>query len=176
MLGFTPHVVVGDLDSLSQADLDAFKENHTQLVLYPRDKDQTDLELALRYALDSGAGEILLIGLLGGRLDQTLANMLLLSLPDWGEARLAILEGPDTAHFLRGGNSLELQGQVGDPVSLIPLSPTASGVTTKGLRWALQDADLQFGSTLGISNEMVEPGSMVSIETGNLLVVHRKNE
>ena len=176
ILGLTPNVVIGDLDSLNPSDLDTLNDRGTQFVLYPKDKDQTDLELALRHAVNSGANEILLIGLLGGRLDQTLANLLLLSLPDWGDVQLASLEGPDTAHFLRGGNSIELKGQAGDIVSLIPLSPKATGVTTRGLRWGLQDAELSFGSTLGISNEMVKPNSLVKIDAGNLLIVHRRNE
>jgi thiamine pyrophosphokinase len=175
MLGLIPHVVIGDQDSLDSADLESLENGGTQFVLYPKDKDQTDLELALRFAVSTGASEILLIGLLGGRLDQTLANLLLLSLPDWGEARLAVQDGPDTAHFLRGGSTLDLKGQAGDIVSLIPLSPVASGVTTRGLRWPLQDAELSFGSTLGISNEMIEPGPQIKFDAGKLLIVHRKS-
>lgn len=174
MLGFSPHVVIGDQDSLGSADLEALEARGTRFVLYPRDKDQTDLELAVRFAVDYGAEEILLLGLLGGRLDQTLANLLLLSLPEWGDVKLAVQEGPDTAYFLKGGSSLDLQGRAGDTVSLIPLSPVASSVTTLGLRWALQDAELNFGSTLGISNEMVRSSAQILFEAGQMLIVHRK--
>jgi thiamine pyrophosphokinase len=167
-------VVIGDLDSLSPVLVDELETRGTRLVAYPRDKDQTDLELALRYAIDQGAGEILLLGLLGGRLDQTLANLLLLALPDWGDVRLVTVAGPDTAYFLRAGETLSLAGGIGDIVSLIPLSGTISGVTTHGLRWPLQGAELRFGSTLGISNEVVETPSRIQVEAGQLLVVHRK--
>jgi thiamine pyrophosphokinase len=175
-LGLVPNVVIGDLDSLSRADLQFLRDRGTELIEHPRDKDQTDLELALRYAVKLGAAEILLIGLLGGRLDQTLANLLLLSLPDWGNVQLATREGPDTAFFLRGGNSLSLEGQPGDIVSLIPLSPAVTGVSTTGLRWSLEDTLLEFGSTLGISNEMVATGAQVEIKEGKLLIVHRQND
>jgi thiamine pyrophosphokinase len=173
-LGFSPHAVIGDQDSLGPADLESLQSGGTQFIVYPKDKDQTDLELALRFAVDRGAKQIHLLGLLGGRLDQTLANLLLLSLPDWEDVHLVVQEDPDAAYFLRGGSTLYLQGRTGDIVSLIPLSPTVTGVTTTGLRWALEGAELNFGSTLGISNEIVEPDSQVEIDLGNLLVVHRK--
>lgn len=174
-LGLKPAVVVGDLDSLTPEHREELVSAGTQLVTYPRDKDQTDLELALHYAILQGVDEILLLGLLGGRLDQTLANLLLLAKTEWKTMRLAILEGPDSAHLLRQGEAISLIGQTGDIVSLIPLSPTVTGVTTQGLRWPLSEASLQFGSTLGISNEMTGPSAQVSLGSGLLLVIYREN-
>jgi thiamine pyrophosphokinase len=173
-LGLHPDTVIGDLDSLSPGLLEELESRGTHFVVHPRDKDQTDLELALHYAIDQGASEILLLGLLGGRLDQTLANLLLLALPDWGKVNLAAVSGPDTAHFLRPGEAINVTGRTGDIVSLIPLSPTVTGVTTQGLRWPLHDAELRFGSTLGISNEVVGTTVRIQSRTGQLLVVHRK--
>jgi thiamine pyrophosphokinase len=173
-LGLTPAVVIGDLDSLSPDQLENLQVKGARFVVHPRDKDQTDLELALRYAIEQGAREILLLGLLGGRLDQTLANLLLLARPDWNDIRLSTVEGPDTAHILRAGDTITLLGQVGDIVSLIPLSPKVSSVTTQGLRWPLRNAELSFGSTLGISNKIVATNPRIQIEAGELLVVHRR--
>ena len=172
-LGFMPSVVIGDLDSLSMKERQALEENGAELIIHPRDKDQTDLELALGYAVEKGADEILLLGLLGGRLDQTLANLLLLARIEWGAVGLIVLEGPDTAYLLKGENSLDLQGKPGNTVSLIPLSPEVTNVRTSGLKWQLASATLSFGSTLSVSNEMVEKSARVSINSGQMLVVHR---
>jgi thiamine pyrophosphokinase len=174
-LGLKPAVVVGDLDSLPPEQKEGLVAEGTELITYPRDKNQTDLELALHYAASRGAEEILLLGLLGGRLDQTLANLLLLSKTEWESMRLSIIEGPDKAHVLRQGEAISLSGQAGDIASLIPLSPTVSGVTTQGLRWPLSEANLQFGSTLGISNEMTGASARISLGSGLLLVIHREN-
>ena len=172
-LGFIPSVVIGDLDSLSMKERQTLEENGAELVVHPRDKDQTDLELALGYAVGKGAQEILLLGLLGGRLDQTLANLLLLARVEWGEVGLTVIEGPDTAYLLKGENKLDLQGRPGDIVSLIPLSPEATNVRTSGLRWPLAGATLFFGSTLSVSNEMLGRTASVQISSGQLLIVHR---
>lgn len=175
-LGLLPEVVVGDLDSISEEERERLLELGTRILAHPRNKDQTDLELALRYAVENGAGEILLLGLLGGRLDQTLANLLLLALPDWSSARLAVVDGPDTAYLLRDGESVELRGRPGELVSLLPLSPLVLGITVENLRWPLLSAELQFGSTHGISNELVAASARVRIGAGKLLVVHRSED
>jgi len=175
-LGLTPDVLIGDLDSITKEVRENLSRLGTQLILYPRDKDETDLELALRFAVDHNAEEILLLGILGGRLDQTLANLLLLSRPEWQPARLMVADGPDFALLIRPGSPLTLQAQTGDIVSLIPLTRTVTGVSTEGLRWSLQDATLEFGSTLGISNETTQEIARVEIKTGQLLAVHIEQE
>ena len=175
-LGLTPDVLIGDLDSITKEVRENLSRLGTQLILYPRDKDETDLELALRYAVDHNAEEILLLGILGGRLDQTLANLLLLSRPEWQPAQLKVADGSNFALLIRPGSPLTLQAQTGDIVSLIPLTRTVTGVSTEGLRWSLQDATLEFGSTLGISNETTQEIARVEIKTGQLLAVHIEQE
>ncbi len=173
-LGLTPHVVIGDLDSITSEVREFFSDRGTQFILHPRDKDETDLELALEHAVRKDAEEILLLGILGGRFDQTLANLFLLTRTDWRPVRLTAADGPDFAVLLRLGDSITFEAQIGDTVSLIPLTATVSGVTTQGLRWSLHNATMEFGSTLGISNETTEETAHVQIKTGQLLVVHRR--
>ncbi|NPA90059.1 MAG: thiamine diphosphokinase [Chloroflexi bacterium] len=169
-LGLHPDVVIGDLDSLPEAVRDRLEAAGTQFLRFPRDKDYTDLELALQYALGQGAEDILLLGLLGGRLDQTLANVLLLARPEWDAARLWFAYGSERAYLLRGGESLTLRGRPGDIVSLIPLTPTVTGVTTQGLRWPLHNATLHFGHTLTVSNELVGEEAVVRVGEGRVVV------
>lgn len=174
-LGLTPDFIIGDMDSIDPGQRAALETGHTVFQKFPQDKDQTDLELALHFAVGNKADEILLLGLLGGRLDQTLANLLLLSRPEWSKSRLVVVEGLDTAYILHGGENLVIQGEAGDTISLLPLSPQVTGVTTQNLRWPLAEARLDFGSTLSISNEMTVSTAAIQIATGTLLVVHRVN-
>ncbi|HJW90645.1 MAG TPA: thiamine diphosphokinase [Anaerolineales bacterium] len=173
-LGFTPEIVIGDLDSLTAEQKNTLESQGTQFLVYPRAKDQTDLELALGIAVSRGVEQVILLGLLGGRLDQTLANLLLVSRSEWLSADLVIIDGPDTAHFLHGPDQITLEALSGDIVSLVPLSEVVTGVTTQGLRWPLAAAQLLFGSTLGVSNEIVAAQAQVEILTGKLFVIHRK--
>ena len=169
-LGRQPHVVVGDMDSVEQATLRGLIGDSVDLERHPRGKDQTDLELALERALRDGAGEILILGGLGGRLDQTLANVLILAQRQW-PVPIRLAEGDQIAEVLRGADSIELIGEPGGIVSLVPLSEEVTGITYTGLEYALSDATLSLGSTRGISNVIAESPATIRIASGLALVV-----
>jgi thiamine pyrophosphokinase len=169
-LGLAPDVVVGDLDSLD-GDLQARLEGEgCQVLVHPTRKDETDLELALRYAIDHGVDEILILGALGGRMDQALANVLLLALPELEGVKTRIVAGDQEMFLIRGQAFIE--GQVGDTVSLLPIAGDVTGITAEGLEYPLQHGTLKFGATLGISNVLMAPVARVQVEHGLLLCVH----
>jgi thiamine pyrophosphokinase len=91
-LGVRPDVVVGDLDSLDSEIWEGWERDGTSIVVYPAEKDETDLELALLYVVEHFEGDIELIGALGGRLDQMLANIFLLAHPAFSGRRLTLAE------------------------------------------------------------------------------------
>ncbi len=72
-----PHIVIGDMDSLSQPLRQQLEAHGTQFVLHSPEKDETDFELALSYATLHGYNSIRVFGALGGRIDQMLANIFL---------------------------------------------------------------------------------------------------
>jgi thiamine pyrophosphokinase len=169
-LGCRPHALVGDLDSVDPAEADALEAAGVTIQRHRPEKDQTDLELAIEFAVEAGAQEILLLGALGGRLDQTLANLLILAQREW-PAALSIVEENQMATAMRAGNTLHIEGMPGQVVSLIPLTAEVTGITYTGLKYLLQDATLPFGSTRGVSNELAEPSATIKIETGLALIV-----
>ena len=171
-LGLTPQVVVGDMDSLPPPELERLQAQGTQLLRFPSRKDQTDLELALDHALHQGAQEILILGALGMRWDQTLANMLLLTRPDLDGRRISLVDGPQRVYPLRAGQTLHLEGQPGDTLSLIPVQGDARGITTTGLEYALHGGQLAFGATRGISNTFLKAHVSIRLDQGTLLCIH----
>ncbi|MBM4431840.1 MAG: thiamine diphosphokinase [Chloroflexi bacterium] len=169
-MGLHPRLVVGDLDSLPARLRSRLEKLGCSFVLYPARKDETDTELAIRYALAQGAEEIVLLGATGGRLDHTLANVFLLGLPALGHVRARIVAGGTQIWLLRGGQELELPGEPGDTVTLLPLGQDAVGITTTGLEWALQNDTLPFGPARGVSNVLVSSTARVALREGLLLV------
>lgn len=143
------------------------------MIGYPRDKNETDLELALTHALAQGSTQILLVGGLGGRLDQTLGNLALLTDHRFSQLEARLDDGVEEAWFVRS-NSV-IQGQPGDIVSLLPWGGPVTGVSTEGLRWSLHNETLYPEKTRGISNEMLNRSGHVSIQSGLLLIVHRRD-
>ena len=172
-MGLEPDVVVGDLDSLS-ADLRVhLEELGVRFVVYPARKDQSDLELALQLAVEEGAAHIDLMATMGGRLDQSLANLLLLTRPEWEAVHIRVIDGDEVAWVVHGKQHSEIDGQPGDTVSLVPLTPSVTGVFLEGVEWPLKDATLQLGSTLTISNVLATARASLYMSEGIVLVVHR---
>mgnify|MGYP005846592125 CR=1 FL=1 len=169
-LGRVPHVVVGDLDSLDAHVAAALDAQGVMIERHPVNKDKTDLELALERALRDGADDILMVGALGSRLDQSLANVLLLAQRPW-PARLRVLVGHEIAEVVRGGETLTLDAPPGSTVSLLPLSECVRGVTYRGLLYPLEDATLYLGSTRAVSNEVRDSPATVQVGSGLALVV-----
>ena len=170
--GLRPDLVIGDMDSLPEAARAVLVSEGCRFIEHPRAKDETDLELALVHAVREGAKEITVLGALGGRLDHSLANVLLLTLPSLAGASVRIAEGEQQALLARGGEVVDLEGARGDLVSLVPLGGDVRGVTTRGLAWSLEEDTLRFGSSRGVSNEMTANKAGIQVGEGLLLIVH----
>ncbi len=170
-LGIRPQVLIGDFDSLGPGEVEAMRLAGTEVIQHPARKDFTDLELALLHAVEQGADEILVLGALGNRWDQTLANLLLAASERFSGTPVILLDGPQELRLLRGGEKLALRGRPGDTVSLIPLFGDAVGVATHGLEYPLRGEDLSFGSTRGVSNVLLGEPASVSLREGILMCV-----
>lgn len=177
-LALTPATIIGDFDSLAPDELREYERAGVEIISHPTRKDETDLELALRHALRREAGEVLILGGLGQRWDQSLANLLLAGASGLESLHLRLIDGPQEVLPLRGGQSIELKGRPGDTVSLIPLAGDALGVTTRGLEYPLSDSRLPFGATLGVSNVLTADSAHVSLAEGLLLcmIIHRDSD
>jgi len=175
-LGVRPHAVVGDMDSLDDAVRETLEALGCELLTHPACKDETDLELALVYAVERGATEIVILGALGGRLDQTLANVLLLAHPALTGVKARIVSGNVNVLAVRGGEERVLRGTGGDTVSLLPLAGDVAGITTTGLEYALHDGTLRFALARGVSNVMTDGMARIHVGEGILLVVHTSGE
>jgi thiamine pyrophosphokinase len=168
-LGVLPEVLVGDNDSIPE-------ETRVQLIAggievrdFPPEKDQTDLELALDLVLSRGAKYITIVGGLGRRIDHTLGNIGLL---------VKALEAGAEAHLLDPGHDITVvnhraffRKKPGWAVSLIPLTPKVSGVTTHGLVYGLHNEELFFYHSRGIHNQFSDQAASVELTHGILLIV-----
>lgn len=168
--GLFPDIVIGDLDSVSPKLLDELRVAEVTILRYPERKNETDMELALSEAVRRGAQRLTILAAVGGRLDQTLGNLFLLTLPQLRDVATRVLTDADEAFIVR--TYALITGEAGDMVSLIPLTGRVTGVTTLGLEYPLEHAALEFGPSLGISNCLIGPSAEVKLHEGILLVVH----
>ena len=171
-LGLNPQLLIGDMDSLSAQEVEACQQAGVEILRYPPAKNKTDLELALDKVLQRGYRNILIAFALGGRLDQTLANLALLSRPDLNDYAVRIDDGLTGVTLLR--HTITLACQPGDTVSLLPWGGEAGGVVTHGLEFALVGETLLPWQTRGISNRCTGERFSLSLEQGVLLLIHSR--
>lgn len=168
-LHITPHVVVGDFDSIKPEVLEKLQKKKVVFVQYKTDKDETDTELALDYAVQQGATDITIVGGNNGdRFDHVMANIFLsLTCP----VPLRFLNGNQEIWVEKGPVSKELSGKKGDLLSLIPLTGDVTNITLKGLQYLLYNETLLFGKPRGISNVFLGKTAHIQFAEGTLLII-----
>jgi thiamine pyrophosphokinase len=168
-LGLTVDVLVGDLDSATDGDVERVRQAGGEVEPHDPDKDATDLELAMDRAVRDGATRLVVAGGDGGRLDHLFGNLTLVAAPRWASIQIDAVIGAALLHVVRHERAMD--GDVGELVSLFALGGPATGVTTSGLRWPLADATLGAGSSLGVSNVFAAPRASVAVGGGVILAV-----
>ncbi len=168
-LGLHVDLAVGDFDSVTPAGLARAEREGTRIERHPRDKDASDLALALDATRELGITRVTVVGGHGGRLDHLVGNLALLGASAYAALDLDARLGAATVTVVR--DHAPLRGPVGSLVSLFAVHGPALGVTTRALRFPLRDARLEPGSTLGLSNEIAGTDPQVSLDEGVLLVV-----
>jgi len=167
-LGYVPDIVVGDLDSISDTAKEELIAQGVRFEISPREKNETDTELALIFALDLKPREIILFAASGDRLDHLLANVFLLA----GYLNRGIpiyLQTPVETLWLTD-KSATLTGSAGRLASLMAISPRVENLSLTGFYYSLQNATLYFGSSLGISNILQGKEAKIEFSRGILLI------
>ena len=170
-----PHILIGDMDSLDEAMLSAFSKANPDIVIktYPSEKDYTDLELALKF-VPHNLKRLVIYGGLGGRLDHTTANINLLCSFACEHKMKVIFRGikEDIYILTDENNSMVLENEPNDIVSLIPRGDKVLGVSIDNVKYPLNKKDILRSKTLGVSNVTLANSTSISIEYGVLLVFH----
>lgn len=168
-LGIKPDVIIGDMDSIDPAQLASYSDQGIKIIKYSANKDFTDTELALDYALDLNPDAIFIWGALGGRVDHTLANVFLLCKGQEKGINTYLIDEYGEAFVL--DKKAVFINEAGKTVSLLALSPRVTGITLKGFLYSLEKSTLKMGETRGVSNIINEDRASISVRSGKLLVI-----
>jgi thiamine pyrophosphokinase len=165
-----PGVLVGDLDSVSPLVKTALQDRGVELVLLPIAKEVTDTEAALRLVVERGANDIIVLGALGGpRLDHLVGNLFLLTAEWLAGCRVRLVD--ERHEVLLAAGDIMLEGEQGDAVSLLPLTPEVTQVYTNGLLYPLAGDTLRRAATRSLSNTMTGSKARITHGDGSLLVM-----
>ena len=168
-LEIKPDVIIGDMDSIDPALLASYAVQGIKIIKYSANKDFTDTELALDYALNLKPDTIFIWSALGGRIDHTLANVFLLCKGQEKGIRTYLIDEYGEAFVPNKETSFI--NEAGKTVSLIALSPEVTGINLKGFLYLLQEGTLKIGESRGISNIINEDRASISVKNGRLLVI-----
>jgi thiamine pyrophosphokinase len=160
------------MDSLTETKLNHYKKNNIEIKQFAIEKDKTDGELALDYCKQNNYQQINIIGAIGGRIDQQLANIYLLEYALKLKMEAVIREADIEIGILNQKNNLKIFfKKQNSRLSLIPLSNKVTGVTITGCKYKLKQSSLFRYQTRGISNQIEESQAKVSMKTGVLLYI-----
>lgn len=164
-LAFRPNLIIGDFDSHENPHMDV------ETIVLPCEKDDTDTVFAVKEAIRRGFEEILLIGVIGGRLDHTLGNVsILLNLAARGIKGL-IVDDYSEMEIIPEGETALVEGRY-PFFSLLNISGTAEQVTIENAKYNLKDATITCEYQYGVSNEVL-PGktARITVGKGKLLLI-----
>lgn len=163
-----PNMVLGDLDSISEESLDFIEKNNIKTDKYPAIKDATDTELALFYLVEKGFEDITLMGVTGTRQDHSLANIFLLDKMLEKNIKCKIVDDNNTIYII--DDYLQIKQQEKSYISIIPISLDGIDVTLRGFYYLLDNVHIDFGSTHGVSNRIIEDYGRIYIHKGKAIV------
>ena len=162
--GLSPHLVIGDMDSLRR------RPQGVSALRFPSRKDETDMALAIRLAQGMGFRKFRLYGATGGRQDHFQANLQLLSALARSRYDARIVAPNFTVYAIAAG-MLRLHGlHRGQTVSVFCAGDEALGVTLRGLAYEITNARLTGDNPLGVSNQAAGDTARISVRRGTLLV------
>ena len=164
-----PDIILGNFDSF---DGDQAPETLGAFV-YPKEKDDTDTMLAVKYALENGCREITITCALGARLDHTIANIQAGTFIAEHGGR-AVLQGKDDVIHVFSDGSILLPKREGWSLSVFSLSDRVTGVSIQGTKYSTDNAELTNGFPIGISNEWAEDKAEITVGTGVIMIIESR--
>lgn len=184
-LGLVPAYIVGDFDTVNESLLKDYEYRIREEKIsayverYPAKKDASDTELAFIKALEE-AGQITVLGATGSRLDHVLANLGLLLQTERAGCKCYIVDETNRVQMLtadgRKNCGIGKEEQYGDYLSVIPMSAIVEGLTIEGVMYPLKDKTICQGSSLTLSNQILEKEAYISIKNGTVLVIESKDK
>jgi thiamine pyrophosphokinase len=167
--GIIPDIAIGDFDSVSKKELKEIRTSVANVKQYSPDKDQTDLELAVSYALAFHPEEITMFGVTGGRLDQALAALHLLRIIHEHKCRAVLRDEHNFMVFVSGKYQIQKQKHF-SYLSILPFTDEIT-VSICGCKYPLKNHVMKRGVTLGVSNVIVSDHAEITVHKGVAYVI-----
>ena len=168
-LDVKPDLIVGDFDSHVNPQLDV------ETIVLPRAKDDTDTVFATKEMMKRGFEDFLLIGVIGARLDHTLANVSILLMLDTAGKQAKAIDDFGELEIVSAAAGQPGRASIDDSYpyfSLLNISGQAEGITIRNAKFPLEDGRIDCDYQYAVSNEVL-PGQTaeITITKGRVLLI-----
>lgn len=174
-LGLKPDLILGDFDSVDSDLLEKYKQLKIETVTFPSEKDYTDMELAVEYAVQKGFKHVIMTGASGTRLDHTLANIQLLEKYHDLGIDIEIIDNNNHIKIISDNTDINIRYKKGYFVSMVPVTETIEGLTLEGFKYPLCNVIVKRGTAFLISNEITQKFGRIILKKGTALVFVSKD-
>jgi len=130
------------------------------------EQDTTDFEKSLFYILEHNLNNVIVFGAVSSRPDHTLNNFSIMK-RYYKILDIRMIDKDFEIFYIK--NKVSFKSEVGKTVSFMAM-PTAKGITTKGLKYSLNNETLEFGIREGTLNKTSAKSINISFKSGNLLL------
>lgn len=170
-LKLLPDAIIGDMDSITAKVLERLNKEDKEIKFLNSSpqKDESDTQLALDYLVKSGLRQVLLIGVLGNRMDHSFANLVLLASNNYDGLDIRIISENSEIFIVK--KTCSIKGAKGDRISLFSLTPCTFFKKTTGLKYSLKNEELLFSPVRGLSNEFIKDTVRLDFSDGILMVI-----
>ena len=165
-----PQIMVGDFDSLGEPEV----PDGCELFRVPAEKNSTDTHLAVEYALERGARELVIVGGLEGRLDHTLSTVAILEDLSARRVSATLTNGRNRVRFVRNGGVIVPRRDY-KYLSLIAADEVVRGVTVEGVKYPLKNARLRRTLQYAVSNEITGNCALIEVRRGGVWVIESRD-
>jgi len=172
--GIVPDAAIGDFDSVTKEEMKEIQTNIDVVEQYSTDKDQTDLELAVTYALKQNPEEIALFGVTGGRLDQSLSAIHLLQKIHKQHCRVVMKDEQNNMVLVSGKYRIPKTNQF-SYMSVLPFTEEIV-VSITGCQYGLHKFTMRKGTTRGVSNEIISDSAEITVHKGSAYCISSRDK
>ena len=173
-LQIEPNYIIGDFDSVNEKVLNKYKNKKIPITYLKPEKDFTDTHMGLKKSIEMGSNDVTIIGAIGTRLDHVLANIHILKEALNNNIQAKLVNENNQIMLIKGKNVINKNNDY-KYLSIIPLTTEIKGVTLKGLKYLLENANLNIGESIGVSNEQINNTATIEINEGIAILIFSKD-
>lgn len=174
LLGVIPDLIIGDLDSVGEQDAEKiaalYQREPEKFVLLPQEKDETDMLAAIHEGMQHGYRDFRIYGGQGGRLEHTIANIQCLKFLKENGCTGYLCDGTGMILLVKD-ESVSFRRENEGYLSVFCMGDKAEGVTIRGMKYELENAELTNSFPVGISNEFIGEAAQIEVRKGTLLLI-----